>query len=75
MADNNAVVYSLGFVESWIEKAADNIAKDLTVSNTEAALGHLKIVEEAFHEYRRTVDTMRAVLQDLKRRVDTGAQL
>lgn len=75
MADTNAVVYSLGFVETWIETAESLTNENRTVNNTDIALAHLRIVEDALHEYRHTIETMRALLRDLKTRVDLGAQL
>jgi len=41
MADNNAVMLSLGTVEGWIEKVAESEKLDAT-----NVLIHLKIVEE-----------------------------
>lgn len=75
MANDSITVQSIGFLEGWIEKAADHANKDLTVSNAESALNHLQIVEASFHEYRRLIETYRSLLQDLKRRVDLGVQL
>lgn len=65
--DNNAVVYSLDFIEDWLEKSIEN--------NVETALQHLKIIEDAFHENRRSLETLRTLLKNLKTQVDTGAQL
>lgn len=73
--DNNAVVWSLGFVESWIEKASDLANKDLTVANAQAALEHLSIIEAAFHEMRRKNDSFRNMIQNLKAGIEAASLL
>lgn len=70
MADDNAIVWSIGFMEGFI-----NSSEKLGAENSDAARTHLKIIEDAFHEYRRTVTLQRQLLALIKTKVDTAAAL
>jgi len=70
MADDNAISWSIGFLEGYI-----NSAEKLGAEHTEGARTHLKIIEDAFHEYRRTVALQRQLLGIIKAKVDTAASL
>lgn len=70
MADNNAVMLSLGSVEGWIEKVAESEKLDAT-----NILIHLKIVEEGFKEYSRNVSYFRNLVADIKNKIDMAATL
>lgn len=63
MADDNAVAWSIGFLEGWIPKAAEMAG----ASNAAAALTHLKTIEDALNEYRRGCDTLRLIIAETKK--------
>ncbi len=67
--DDASVVFSLGYVESWIEKAVQ--AQPL-LENGDTALGHLKILEDALVELRRNRNTVKAIIQNVKGQIDAA---
>jgi hypothetical protein len=70
MADNDAVMLSLGTVEGWIEKVAESEKLDAT-----SVLIHLKIVEQGFREYSRNISYYRNLVRELKGKIDAAATL
>lgn len=61
MADDTAVNYSIGFLEGWI-----NIAEEKSVNGAEQARTHLKIIEDAYKEYRLNTSLYRRLVQEAK---------
>lgn len=66
MADDNAVAWSIGFLEGWISKAAEMAQ----ASNAQAALDHLKIIEDALNEYRRRCAALQDVMTQAKKALE-----
>lgn len=71
MADDNAVMYSFGQLEGWIEKAAEMAS----ASNVQATLTHLSIIEEAFKEYRLKCIALQKLAGEAKAKLDVAANL
>lgn len=71
MADDKAVMFSIGFLEQWVAQAGE-LANAI---NTDAALLHLKIVEDAFTEYRRNIGAFRKIVAKVKELVDAASAI
>ena len=71
MADDNAVMYSFGQLEGWIEK----VAQMAGASNVAATLTHLSIVEAAFKEYRLKCIALQKLAVEAKAKLDVAVNL
>ncbi|MDA4129223.1 MAG: hypothetical protein OK457_00480 [Thaumarchaeota archaeon] len=83
MADDMAVSYSVGFLESWIARAGAITLREPTngdrihggANNVDAALTHLKIVEDAYNDYRRSILAYKATINQLKNQLDVASSI
>ena len=73
MADDMAVQFSFGHVEAWIVKAAALARADEDL--TQGTLAHLKIIQDAYTEYRRNISILRGVIREMKGKLDAAANI
>jgi hypothetical protein len=70
MADDNAVVFAVGFLEGYIDGAENK-----GVPNATAARQYLSLIEAAYHEYRRKIDVLQKLITDAKGKLDAATSL
>ena len=77
MADDNAVMFSIGSIEGWIAKASDLITelKPDGISNADNMLQHLHLIEAAYLERIRTIAAFQTMVQELRSRLDVASNL
>jgi hypothetical protein len=70
MADDNAVVFAIGYLEGYI-----NTCESRGIPNSDAASINLKTIEDAFNQYRQLVNVFRRMTLELKGKVDVASTL
>jgi len=70
MVEDRTIAYSIGFIESWIEKISEN-----QTANPSNVLEHLKVIENAFVEYRKQNAVLRRAISEVKGRIDAASAL
>ena len=77
MANDEAVMFSIGAIEGWITKADELINRlELPgISNADNMIQYLNLIEAAYLEQVRTVATFRSAVQDLRSRLDVTSNL
>lgn len=77
MADDNAVMFSIGSIEGWITKADEMILelKPGGISNAPAMLQALNLIQAAYLERIRTIAAFHSMIQELRSRLDVASNL
>ena len=68
MANYSAVYYSIGFLEGWIEQNERD-----GVIGADQALQPLKILSDAYKEYRLSLNSTKDTIETVKRTLSGGA--
>lgn len=74
MSDDKAVMYAIGFLEGWINKAEEFVldnANGQEVNNADSARSYLSIVEGAFLEQARLIKHYQKIFGDLKQNISS----
>jgi hypothetical protein len=71
MSDETSVMWSVGFLEGWIERSSLDDSGVLRVgSDADAALAHLKILEDAYKESCRNKISTQIAVQKVRENLD-----
>jgi hypothetical protein len=77
MANDEAVMFSIGALEGWITKADELINRlELPgISNADNMIQNLHLIEAAYLEQIRTIDNFRRAIQNLRSQLDVTSNL